>query len=285
MSWLNTSIQTGFARSASEAMFPRLFPDVGWWCPSLNPAMGGTRLWDLSGRQNWGTLTNMANDDWVVSGGKGALDFDGVNDYADLQTAGRQYPRLTQATWNFWVNFSSFSKASGYNQIAETFGTDGGQTNYQFSCLVKSNAKLAFYVFGSSAANQSNYDGTGTYTLSTNRWYMLTYVYQGGVRQEGYVDGLLDGSAANPVSSMTFSSQNVRLGFSSFGDRYPAMRFDDSRLYNRALTVGEVLQLYNVGRGNMPLRRRRRCVEQAAGGFKGYWARNNSRLIGAGNVS
>jgi len=87
VTWLNTSVQTGFARSASEAMFPRLFPDAGWWCPSLNPAMGGTRLWDLSGRQNWATLTNMANDDWVVRSGKGMLDFDASNDFASTSAS------------------------------------------------------------------------------------------------------------------------------------------------------------------------------------------------------
>jgi hypothetical protein len=59
---------------------------------------------------------------------------------------------------------------------------------------------------------------------------------------------------------------------------------DDVRLFGPWLTVSDAIDIYRIGRGNMPLRRRRRYTEQAAG-FRAYWARNNSRLIGAGNVS
>jgi hypothetical protein len=219
---------------------------VGAWCPSLGAS--GYRLIDRSGNNNHGVLTGMdPGTDWVASGSGLALDFDGADDYVDLQTSGKQYPDLTRATWNFWVNFANFSKT--YNQIAETFGTDGINTNYQFSCLVKSNGKLAFYIFGANTGNQSNYDGTGSFTLSANTWYMLTYVFRGGSRQEGYVNGQLDGSVASPVSTMTASAQNVRIAFSSFADRYPAMRIDDARLYSRDLTPSEIQQLYTGGRG------------------------------------
>jgi hypothetical protein len=258
---------------------PRSHRIVGRWCPSAGAT--GFRLIDRV-RSNHGTLTNMdPASDWVASGGKLALDFDGSNDYLDLQTGGRQYPNLTQATWNFWVNFANFSKT--YNQIAETFGTDGATTNYQLSCLVKSNGKLAFYIFGTSAGDQSNYDGTGSFTLSANTWYMLTYVFRGGIRQEGYVNGQLDGSAASPVSTMTASAQNVRLGFSSFADRHPAMRLDDSNLFNTDLTVNEIREIYRLGRGYGVFPEP--DFDEgfaAAAGFKAYWARRQSQLIGGG---
>lgn len=250
-------------------------------CPSFTGPTSLQAL-DVSGRSNNGTLTNMdRNTAWQTSGGKGALSFDGANDYADLATGGRQYPNLTQATWNLWVNFANFSKT--YNQIVETFGTDQLNTNYQMSCLVKSNGKLAFYMFGTSVGNQSNYDGSGSFTLSANQWHMLTYVFQGGRRQEGFVDGRLDGSAASPVSTMTASSENVRLGFSSFADRYPAMRLDDVRIYNRALTAPEIRQLYEMDRGGGMLYQppKRRSVFIAAG-FRAYWHRRQSQLIGGG---
>jgi hypothetical protein len=232
-------------------------------------------------RSNHGVLTDMdAASDWVASGGKLALDFDGSNDYVVLETAGRQYPDLTKATWNFWVNFANFSKA--YNQIAETFAPAGTNNNYQFSCLVKSNGKLAFYMYGLNEPNQTFYDGTGAYTLSANQWYMLTYVFRGGSRQEGYVNGQLDGSAASPVSTMTASAQNVRLGFSAFGDRHPAMRLDDSTLFGTDLTANEIREIYRLGRGYGVFPEPDFDEGFAAAGFKAYWARRQSQLIGGG---
>ena len=64
-----------------ESAYPELWSGcVGAWAPCLGPT--GTRLHDLSRYRNWGTLTNMdAATDWVVSGGRYALDFDGSNDY------------------------------------------------------------------------------------------------------------------------------------------------------------------------------------------------------------
>ena len=56
---------------------------VGAWCPSLGPS--GYTLLDRSGRGNHGTLTNMdAASDWVGTPGGWALDYDGTNDYVQL---------------------------------------------------------------------------------------------------------------------------------------------------------------------------------------------------------
>jgi hypothetical protein len=57
---------------------------------------------------------------------------------------------------------------------------------------------------------------------------------------------------------------------------------DDWRLYLRALTPADVRQLWQLGRGNMPIVRKRRYTEEAAGGFKAYWANRRSQLIGGG---
>ena len=201
----------------------------------------GTTWTDLKGNNN-GTLTNM--DGANFSGDNaGSLSFDGSNEYVDIATGGSQYPDLTQATWSFWVKFDSFSNA--YIQLAET--VPDGNSNYQLSCLVKSNAKLAFYAYNS-VVNQSNYDGNGLFTLSTNKWYNLTYVFQGGSRQEGYVDGILDGYSASPVSTLVSLNNNIRLSWSSFAGRYVDGSYSNVLLYSRALTADEVRQNFNVMR-------------------------------------
>ena len=273
MTWLNTSVHSGFARSASEAMFPRLFPDAGWWCPSLNPAMGGTRLWDLSGRQNWGTLTNMANDDWVVSGGKLALDFDGVNDYVDVPAN----PSLNlgdNLTVSAWVKLrASGSSSPGAEILSKTFF--GGSPFISYGLEVDATA----FRFSIGTSSFLNILSSTTYALHV--WYHVVGTYD-KQNMRIFIDGVQTNSASQ-TGTIVYAAQPLAIG-----TWYPGIgtgnqlngQLDDIRIYSRALTAGEVRQLYNVGRGNMPLRRRRRYTEQA-GGFKGYWA-NRQHLIGSG---
>ncbi len=267
MTWLNTSVHSGFARSASEAMFPRLFPDSCWLCPSLNPAFGGTKIWDLRSN-NWGTLTNMTNDDWVVSGGKYALDFDGSNDFVSSTI-----PSLTGfITLSAWVR-----------------GIPGsGSSSYFVSCPNASGSNCIDFINPTNAGTNIVLAGGSLRTLSSgiDTRGVWTHLCSGvdGTRAFLFVNGALVGSSATTLGVNGTALRQINLGrFSSIG-LHTACQLDDVRLYSRGLTEAEVRQLYQVGRGNMPLRRRRRYTEQAAG-FRAYWARNNSRLIGAGNVS
>jgi hypothetical protein len=262
MSHFNTTTQTGFARSASEAMFPALFPTDGWWCPSLNPAMGGTRLWDLSRGQNWGTLTNMANDDWVISGGKGALDFDGSNDVVAISGstiyAANASPfsvSLFAHVRNFTNVYTKFLMLRSDDTSAWEFGVSSDANNFRGILFGTSNAW---------ARNRADL----TTAVMTSGWHHYALSYNGNGRGTAgnfsvYFNGVLQTttgagsfSATTNTSSICLNAANNRLNG----------QIDDIRIYNRALTAGEVRQLYNVGRGNMPLRRRRRYTQQAAGG-------------------
>lgn len=260
MSWLNTSIQTGFARSASEAMFPRLFPDVLWLCPSLNPAMGGNRLWDLSGRQNWGTLTNMANDDWVISGGKLALDFDNSND--QVQASSIASIRSGPFTVSLW--YYPFS-ISGLNQIFAQWLSSG-------IIAFRSGTSLAWQV--------GNRVTTGA-VFTPNTWHHVFCLRQENGTLRAMINGVLDAGSATATNQS--STEPFILGgpVGGAGTGAGNCQIDDVRIYGRGLTAEEGMQIYRIGRGNMPLRRRRRYTEQAAGGFKAYWA-NRQHLIGSG---
>jgi hypothetical protein len=253
---------------------PRSHNIVGRWVPSAGAT--GYRLVDRV-RSNHGTLTNMdAASDWVASGGKGALDFDGSNDYLNLSSARKLYPNLTQASFSGWFNFRTFSNA--YIQLLETQVSSG--INHHLSCLVKSNGKLAFYV--SDGASQTFYDGTGAFTLSANTWYHLCYVYRGGVRQQAYVNGVLDGSAASIVSTLVASDDQVDISRSSFGTRFFDGVLDDIAIFNTALTDNEVREIYRLGRGYGVFPEPDFDEGFAAAGFKAYWARRQSQLIGGG---
>ncbi len=273
MTWLNTSVHSGFARSASEAMFPRLFPDAGWWCPSLNPAMGGTRLWDLSGRQNWGTLTNMdPATDWVTSGGKYALDFDGSNDHVNL---GQRSP--------FQIDFSSrFSISAWIRTTASSGGIIGKRVLAGWYFSIEGANVIGLILQGTSSAIIVTSVASG---VSDGNWHHVAATYTGNSNASGislFVDGrqVSTTTVLNSAIGSMLNAIDTTIGAVTTNQFFLAGQIDDIRIYNRALTAGEVRQLYNVGRGNMPLRRRRRYTEQAAG-FKGYWA-NRQHLIGSG---
>ena len=63
---------------------------------------------------------------------------------------------------------------------------------------------------------------------------------------------------------------------------YATTQIDDIRLYNRPLTAQEIRQMYIGGRGFGLLPERRRRRGKAAAGFKAYWHRRQSQLIGGG---
>jgi hypothetical protein len=242
---------------------------VGWWCPSID-ATGGILL-DRSGRNNHGTLTNMdPASDWVVSGGKGALDFDGSNDYVDLGNN----PSLTNAngTLSFWFG------NKGTNKVASIFSRNINADVWPVFSVGYEGSRM----FLSSNAGASGEPGTTilAYSAVNNGDHIV--VSWAGLVASCYQNARLVATITRTNGFGNNPSSRTVIGRSGeFNNYYFDGQIDDVRIYNRALTAGEVSELYNVGRGNMPLRRRRRYAGQAAG-FKAYWARRQSQLIGGG---
>jgi hypothetical protein len=259
---------------------------VGWWCPSID-ATGGILL-DRSGRGNHGTLTNMdPASDWVVSGSKGALDFDGVDDNVQATITTLQQPTkaITMCGWVnvrngvqaqklFALPWATASIPAPFVSYCLNSGTDGSS--------LRAGAALALTGAGGDGLVRSR--DTSAYNISANTWNFIaaTYdsvnfrVYLNGIERDTPIAATGD-IRYNNVFTLTFGMNNPVNSASQDLDG----QLDDIRIYNRALTAGEVSELWQIGRGNMPLRRRRRYTQQAAG-FKAYWARRQSQLIGGG---
>ncbi len=203
---------------------------VGAWCPSLG-ASGFLLL-------NRARQSNNATHNGAITAAPGGttLDLSGTQ-FADLGAAATLYPSLTSATWSGWVRMRSFTNA--YNTLSETQTDTTINNNYQLTPLIKSNGKLAFYAFGS-VSTQSNYDGTGAFTLAVNTWYYLCFTFLGGVSLTGYVNGLLDANVSSPIATLVASAGPVRIGSSVFGTRTLNGQLDDIRLYSRVLTLAEI---------------------------------------------
>jgi hypothetical protein len=233
----------------------------------------GALLVDRSGRNNHGALTNMdPATDWVVSGGKGALDFDGLNDYVNARI-----PTLELST-------DSVTLSLWYRNTTGTTGV--------YAALCSSTNGTPFLIFqaSGSAINLVHRNNAGGDTnTSGGTWQSVNWKNIVAVSTPSsltfFSDGVQTATFSRTAGATTFNQISIgALNRAGSLSNHSVSQQDDIRIYNRALTLGELRQLYQIGRGNMPIRRRRRYTEETAG-FKAYWARNNSRLIGAGNVS
>lgn len=214
---------------------------VGAWCPSLGAS--GFRLIDRSGYNNHGTLNNMDTaTDWVPSGGKLALDFDGVNDYVDINI----YKPSSTMTVSLWVNIRNFSNSPLiYAWINSSLSPDFGflETN-------SGGDRLFFGNRNTSTTQTSFRDYTLSTALQASKWVHLTTVkYIGSDTGDLFLNGVRQTSFTGQLYATTGDSDRLRLAaYVSFPTATNG-QLDDVRLYSRALTPSEILLLYTGGRG------------------------------------
>ena len=202
---------------------------VGAWCPSLGAS--GFSLIDRSGYGNHGTLTNMdPGTDWVASGGKLALDFDGVNDQINLGSS------VVLDTRSFAISFwaAQTGGASATMPIGNRNTTDSyvwfRSANY---------LRMVFPVGPVEFTSVTSFVGWSHYVL-TGR------IFSSGLSSIGLSVNSLPQSPIN-VSDSTFTVNTLGAGYS--GAFWFLGQIDDARIYNRPLTQPEIQLLYTGGRG------------------------------------
>ena len=258
---------------------------VGAWCPSLGPT--GSRLHDHSRFNNWGTLTNMDNaTDWVVDGGQYALDFDGSNDYVTIPDS-RAFFSGQQLSVSCWVKRNTTGVT--YELVNKWLSTQtSNEDGYLFRWF--NDNKLRFSI----ANGGTNYGQFQATTANTSiEWNHVAVVHEFGTTGKTalYLNGTAiaaswtSGGTQVPDSDATNSPINFgTLRYQGGPFNFLAGQLDDVQIRSRIMTANEVRDLYLLGRGGMFERRRRsrrRAIEQAAG-FKAYWVRQKSQIIGGG---
>lgn len=232
-------------------------------CPSFTGPTSLQAL-DVSGRSNNGTLNNMdRNTAWQTSGGRGSLFFDPSLGWQHVQTSA---PRTTgnSFTISCWAN----CRLAGTLQVA--WWREGHSYLYSLGA--------GGFVLNYGATSSNEFGVTGAII---GRWAHICMTYD-GLTGRGYVDGVLGGSRSNAaiISHTSGVSLSTRSGSAAWAS---ATSNDDFRLYDRALTAPEIRQLYERDRGGGMLYQppKRRSVFIAAG-FRAYWHRRQSQLIGGG---
>jgi hypothetical protein len=200
-----------------------------------------------------------AASDWVASG-KGALDFDGSNDFVDCGSSVPWFPNTH--TMVMWVFFRGGNRPFRYYENGPTFYNLGNVWNI---------------VFGGSFA----WVPSPSVPIAFNKWQQVAYTRNGN---DGaiYTDGVLRATTSSLTANYSNTSTvAIGVGYTT-PPEYANTLGDDYCIYNTALTANEVAQIYRLGRGYGVFPEPDFDEGFAGAGFKAYWARRQSQLIGGG---
>ncbi|MFN3827124.1 MAG: LamG-like jellyroll fold domain-containing protein [Micavibrio sp.] len=205
---------------------------VGYW---KFDASSGTAVADSSGNGNHGTMINMdGGTDWVTGRFGNGLDFDGVDDYVNVNAAA-SINDLTTRTVCAWV----YPRAGGtgtYKHITYKYDSSG-QTGWDM-------------YYSGSAQSQGGVGYIEPSGQVTNNQWQHFCVTSDGVNLEGYKNGVNTTPGGNDGgwgSAGSDAAYNLIIGGgtgSDAGDPFYGI-IDELRIYNRVLTLEEIQTLAN----------------------------------------
>ncbi len=218
----------------------------------------GITAGDSSGNGNDGTLVN--GPVWTSGIIEGALDFDGSNDYVlvfdddSLDVSGA----ITVSTW-----LKLDGDVSTQN-IIKKIASDGSYTGGGYHLLFTDDTDYSDGTCRMVFQKASGTGGTGSGNYGTNTnwdrvvsetntwrkgvWYHFVAAWDGTTDSNSmkmYINGVLDASHTAGQSTIKTNSYNLKISGSFEG------KIDDLRIYNRALSDGEIEQIYREGLGGI----------------------------------
>jgi len=210
---------------------------LAWW-KVLPQWFGGPTLRDLCGKHD-GALMNMdPATDWLHVGPTptgGALDFDAVNDYVDI---GHPQDGQLDFTWCAWIKTTDTASNTKLWQMPNFIGTiqASGATNDALFGI--NNGKLAWYDELSGSSNHF----TSTHIINDDVWHHMIAT-RGGAALTFFVDGVQVATSTTGTNSLNNNGMEIGRANWTSNEHWDGP-LDDIRLYNRALSASEAMQLY-----------------------------------------
>jgi hypothetical protein len=208
----------------------------------------GTIAYDSAG-DNDGTIYGAG---WSTGISGGALDFDGDDDRVQVPDSDELTP-TEQMTISLWAyNRDMSASASMVNKIASCPGepaSPGNSRSYAMTFLHTGQIRFgAYYTLNDADGIESNR------TVPAHEWHHAAATFDEG-EAAMYIDGGLDNTAALAFSFILNDAQHLNMGgyweYCGTDEFYNEFngQLDDVRIYNRALSAGEVRQVYSKGLG------------------------------------
>jgi PKD repeat protein len=163
-----------------------------------------------------------------------AYDFDGENDRISTPVGDRF--STTPATLSAWINIQG---PGTYNPRIVAVGPEGSYAQY-YALLLQgtSDSRRLWFIYD----GQSIYGQT---LLSDNDgWHHVACTYDGATAKI-YIDGQLDVETPLVRTPAGFSDAILQIGYSDNEGDFFDGAIDDVRIYNRALSASEIMQLHD----------------------------------------
>ncbi|WP_409562649.1 LamG-like jellyroll fold domain-containing protein [Hyphomicrobium sp. MC8b] len=202
----------------------------------FDEASGSTVATDASGSGQTGTLVNMTPaSDWVAGKLGGALDFDGNNDHVRVDNPGLPTGDFTYSTW------VRTSAGVGWDCVICNAGNSGDHFELYIADGNKGYVWIEEVLFTTGAL------------IPLNTWTHLA-VRRSGSTVQLLINGVLNANSTGTYAgAMNFGSCPTLIGAdggcAGGEEAYFHGSIDDTRVYSRALSDGEIGQLYNGGAG------------------------------------
>ena len=224
---------------------------------------GGYIIDDSSGQNN--TLT-MSGATWVQGIFGTALHFNGTSDYAyaDNSSLSDGIPAYsadstvvrtlastsTETTVGEDFTLSAWIKLDKLNHRHPILSKQGNETR-GFLFSVEDTNKLALEVFKDAGTKTGVISSA---SLRTDKWYHVAatydYIGDGSSKIRLYIEGFNDGSTDSASGPVMDNTVNLELGSYRWNDGYQkfmAGTIDDVKIYNKALSQGDVSALFAAG--------------------------------------
>jgi len=222
------------------------------WMPLDNFSSGwkstDNTVYDLTSLNNNGTAYDNGDNLNIVSGKwDNALEFDGVDDYA-LVPDSPELSALNEFTVSGWIYLHTLPTTRNINATLLAKYCWNTRDAREFRLFVDKGAnQVALDVYDE--VNDTESKLTGNTELTTNTWYHVVGVYDGG-NELGriYINGELDVEDTSFYQTVRDTVQPVEMGLYDYeAGGYDGLNglIDDVRIYDRALTENEIKRIYN----------------------------------------
>jgi hypothetical protein len=196
----------------------------------------GTNWYDLSGNNNHGTLINGP----TYSGANGGIiSFDGNDDWAQILPSST-FSSISNVTMSGWI-ITRFQDGSLFPY---RFGFSTAEFNdFRFS-FYRQNTGNTFFV----CAPASGASSTINQTIPIDTWQHITMVAD-GLTFLLYINGVLV-QQTTKLAGLNLNGAGFSIGkqYNRTTAQLGNISVDDMRVYNRALSASEVLQIFNSTR-------------------------------------
>ena len=197
----------------------------------------GTTWYDLSGNANNGTLTNGPT---FSNANGGCIVFDGTDDYVSIPNSTSVNPNTDSFSIVAWVNSDPSLAGDGWDLWVAKRST--GTNGYYIGAANGSGMR---FVVGNNVDSRTD---TAFIGFTNNKWTMVTAILDRTANTQTIISNNYDETASTTPSGGTYSNTaNLNIGSDFNGGNFQTNgKIAMVRLYNRALTVAEVSQNYNV---------------------------------------